>query len=86
VVEAILCFSTEKFLQTQLPTDRLLLELAKCENQLKLWLCVSPENAVLFAKDPVGALRAADLGLEEDTLQELNLLLSAIAEKVLAAA
>jgi hypothetical protein len=66
--------------------DPLLLELARCENQLKLWLSSSAENAEWFAKDPVSAMRAAELGLPEDILQELALVLGLLKEKLTDAA
>jgi hypothetical protein len=66
--------------------DQLLLELARCEDQLKVWLSSSAENAECFAKDPVRAMRAAHLGLPEDLLQELALVLGSLKEKLTDAA
>ena len=66
--------------------DPLLLELARCENQLKLWLSSSAGNMEWFAKDPVSAMRAAELALPEDILQELALVLGSLKDKLTDAA
>ena len=66
--------------------DPLLLELARCEHQLKLWLISSAANAEWFATDPVSAMRAAELGLPEDILQEFALVLGSLKEKLTDAA
>jgi len=73
------------FLTNQRGADQLLLELARCEDQLKLWLN-SSANAEWFAKDPVSAMRAAELGLPEDLLQEFALVLGSLKEKLTDAA
>jgi len=72
-------------LTNQRGADQLLLELARCEDQLKLWLN-SSANAEWFAKDPVRAMRAAELGLPEDLLQEFALVLGSLKEKLTDAA
>ncbi|HEV7676430.1 MAG TPA: hypothetical protein VGQ12_18005 [Candidatus Angelobacter sp.] len=66
--------------------DPLLLELARCENQLKLWLSNSAGNTEWFAKDPVSAMRAAELGLPEDILHDLALVLGSLKDKLTDAA
>ncbi|HXA86453.1 MAG TPA: hypothetical protein VNZ47_15330 [Candidatus Dormibacteraeota bacterium] len=53
---------------------------------MKLWLSSSAENAEWFAKDPVSAMRAAELGLPEDLLQEFALVLGSLKEKLTDAA
>jgi hypothetical protein len=73
-------------LTNQHSADQLLLELARCEDQLKLWLSSSAENAEWFAKDPVSAMRAAEVGLPEDLLQEFALVLGSLKEKLTDAA
>jgi flagellar motor switch/type III secretory pathway protein FliN len=73
-------------LTNQIGADQLLLELARCEHQLKLWLSRSAANAERFATDPVSAMRAAELGLPEDILQELALVLGSLKEKLADAA
>jgi hypothetical protein len=52
--------------------DRLLEELNRHEQQLNSWLDLAPANAVLFIEDPVAALRAANLGISENMLAELE--------------
>jgi hypothetical protein len=60
------------------PIDQLLLELRKHEQKLRAWIDLSEENAVLFVQDPAAALRAADLGMAEDTIMEFEEGLQAI--------
>lgn len=52
-------------------TDLLLAELYACEEQLHAWLDRSEENAAFFAADPVSAMRAANIGMADEALQEL---------------
>lgn len=65
--------------------DHLLQELNLHEEQLNVWLNSSPANAILFIEDPVAALRAANLGIPENMLQELKETMNALAEKLGAA-
>ncbi|HEX5434915.1 MAG TPA: hypothetical protein VFY05_11815 [Candidatus Angelobacter sp.] len=65
--------------------DHLLWELNLHEEQLNAWLNSSPANASLFIEDPVGALRAARLGIPETLLQELQETMNALVEKLGAA-
>ncbi|MGE5324025.1 MAG: hypothetical protein ACM3SW_14240 [Actinomycetota bacterium] len=65
--------------------DRLLQELNLHEEELNAWLNSSPANAILFIEDPVAALRAANLGIPESMLQELEETMNALAEKLGAA-
>lgn len=65
-----------------LPLDHLLLELHSHEEELRAWLDSSESNALLFAKDPVAALRAANLGLSEERILELEAVLRDIAQKL----
>ena len=73
-------------LNARIGSDRVLLELERCEDQLRIWLNSSAANAEWFAKDPVGALRAARLGLQEDVLRELALVIRALTKKLAATA
>lgn len=50
----------------------LMRKLSQREPALKAWLRHSETNARLFRKDPIAALRAANLGLEEELLHELE--------------
>jgi hypothetical protein len=65
-----------------LPADRLLLELHRVEERLRSWVDSSEENAVLFVQDPAAALRAADLGLDEELIQEFETTLRSIESKL----
>lgn len=65
-----------------LPVDRLLLELHSHEDQLRAWLDSSEENAVLFVKNPVAALRAANLGISEELIAEFEQVLRALENKL----
>jgi hypothetical protein len=62
--------------------DQLLLELRKHEEKLRAWIDLSEDNAVLFVQDPAAALRAADLGMPEDTIMEFEEVLQAIEAKL----
>ena len=62
--------------------DRLLLELARKQQELDLWLRSSETHARWFRKDPVGALRAANLGIPDEVLRELEMVTAAIVQKL----
>lgn len=65
-----------------LPADRLILELRRVEDRLRFWVDSSEENAVLFVQDPAAALRAADLGLDEELIQEFESVLRSIESRL----
>ena len=65
-----------------LPVDRLLLELHRVEERLRFWVDSCEENAVLFVQDPGAALRAADLGLDEELIQKFESALRRIEAKL----
>lgn len=62
--------------------DRLLEQLDKVENQLQQWISDSPKNADWFRRDPLGAMRAAGLDIEDDIMLELELITRSIAKKL----
>lgn len=62
--------------------DTLLDQLGKVERQLQQWINASPKNAKLFRRDPLGAMHAAGLNIEDDTLLELELITKTIAKKL----
>ena len=62
--------------------DRLLLHLNKVEQDLKRWIGNSKKNADLFRRDPLGAMRAAGLNLEDDIMLELEMITKSIARKL----
>lgn len=62
--------------------DRLLDQLNKVENQLQEWTSKSAKNARWFRRDPLGAMRAAGLDIEDDIMLELELITKAISKKL----
>lgn len=64
------------------PPDRVMQELERCEAGLSAWLGQSAANADWLVRDPVGALRAANLGMDEQVLLELEATMKMITEKI----
>jgi hypothetical protein len=62
--------------------DRLLDQLDKVESQLQEWTSKSAKNARWFRRDPLGAMRAAGLDIEDDIMLELELITKAISKKL----
>jgi hypothetical protein len=62
--------------------DRLLDRLDKVELQLQQWIAKSRKNAEWFSRDPMGAMHAAGLNMEDDILIELELITKAIAKRL----
>ena len=62
--------------------DRLLDQLNKVEEDLQKWIGESKKNADLFRRDPLGAMRAAGLNLEDDIMLELEIITRSIAKKL----
>ena len=62
--------------------DRLLEQLHKAERDLKKWISSSAKNAEWFRRDPLDAMRAAGLNLEDDIILELELITQSIARKL----
>jgi hypothetical protein len=56
--------------------------LGKVEKQLQEWTSKSPKNARWFRRDPLGAMRAAGLDIEDDIMLELELITKAISRKL----
>ena len=63
-------------------SDRLMSELGKVEGQLQHWISRSDKNARLFRQDPIAALRAAGLAIEDDLMCELEIIMRGIAQKL----
>ncbi len=63
-------------------SDRMLQELDHHESRLNTWLNSSPANVILFVEDPVAALRAANLGISENVLGELQETMNGIVQKL----
>jgi hypothetical protein len=57
-------------------------ELEKVEARLQQWLARSQGNVRLFRTDPIAALKAAGVDLEDDTMMELEMILADIARKL----
>ena len=62
--------------------DRLLDQLDKVENQLQEWTSKSAKNARWFRRDPLGAMRAAGLDIEDDIMLELEIIAKSISKKL----
>ncbi|MGZ4830061.1 MAG: hypothetical protein ACXV5J_12230 [Candidatus Angelobacter sp.] len=62
--------------------DRLLDQLDKVERELKKWISGSSKNADWFRRDPLGAMRAAGLNIDDDIMLELETITRAIAKKL----
>jgi len=62
--------------------DRLLEQLNKVENQLQEWTNKSAKNARWFRRDPLGAMRAAGLDIEDDIMLELEIIAKSISKKL----
>lgn len=75
-------FALSRRKTTPVHPDRLLAQLDKVEQQLQQWIARSQENADWFKRDPLGAMRAAGLNIEDDIMLELELITKAIARKL----
>ncbi len=62
--------------------DHLLDHLNKVERDLQKWIGSSLKNAALFRRDPLAAMRAAGLNLEDDIMLELEIITKSIAKKL----
>ena len=62
--------------------DRLLARLNQVEKQLQDWTNRSAKNAQWFRRDPLGAMRAAGLDIEDDIMLELEVITKNIAKKL----
>jgi len=62
--------------------DILLDQLGKVEKQLQEWTNRSAKNARWFRRDPLGAMRAAGLDIEDDIMLELQMITRSIARKL----
>ena len=62
--------------------DPLLDQLDKVEHKLQQWIAISPKNAEWFRRDPLGAMHAAGLDMEDDIMLELELITKTIAKKL----
>ena len=63
-------------------SDRLFARLDQVEKQLQEWTNRSAKNARWFHRDPLSAMRAAGLDIEDDIMLELELITKHIAKKL----
>jgi hypothetical protein len=61
--------------------DPLIQALIDCESRLRAWLDESPFNANLFRRDPLTAIRTANVGVDERLLAEFEATVTRIARK-----
>ena len=54
----------------------------RVEIQLQDWLQSSPENARIFRSDPLAAMRAAGLDIDDEIMLELERVMTSIARKL----
>lgn len=57
-------------------------QLENVEDALQRWIKSSPENSDFFRRDPIAAMRAAGLNIDDEIVLELELITSAIAKKL----
>ncbi|HZU31114.1 MAG TPA: hypothetical protein VFB79_08370 [Candidatus Angelobacter sp.] len=62
--------------------DRLLDQLDKVEHKLQKWIAKSKTNADWFRRDPLSAMRAAGLDMEDEIMLELEMITKSIARKL----
>jgi hypothetical protein len=62
--------------------EHLLQELSAREDDLLEWIRSSERNTRLFTADPIAAIRAANLGIDEQVLYQLELITLSIAKKL----
>ena len=62
--------------------DHLLDQLDKVERELQQWIVKSRKNGDWFRRDPLAAMRAAGLDMEDNIMLELELITKTIAKKL----
>jgi hypothetical protein len=62
--------------------DQLLCALRKSEDRLHEWIHRSEGNARWFGRDPIAAMRAAELGIDPGLMNELESITTAIQGKL----
>ena len=76
------CPSSSEEAMTRDRLADLLRELSRRESDLLEWISRSEENRHWFATDPMAAIRAADLGIDDRILLQLELITRSIARKL----
>ncbi|HET9183207.1 MAG TPA: hypothetical protein VFP59_13810 [Candidatus Angelobacter sp.] len=64
------------------PPHKLISHLEGVEASLQRWINSSPENALFFRSDPIAAMRAAGLEIDDDIMLEIELITRDIARKL----
>lgn len=67
---------------TPISHARLISQLENVEEALQQWIKSSPQNSRFFVRDPVGAMRAAGLDIDDDIMLELDTVTKSIARKL----
>jgi hypothetical protein len=67
---------------TRQQSNRLIRELGRFETHLQNWIASSEKNAVWFRRDPLAAMRAAGLDIDDELMCELEKIMSGIAGKL----
>lgn len=67
---------------TRQQSNRLIRELGRFETHLQNWIATSEKNALWFRRDPLAAMRAAGLDIDDELLCELETLMGGIARKL----
>ena len=62
--------------------DRLIMQLQDAETALQSWIESSHNNLEFFRRDPIRAMRAAGLDIDDDIMLELELITRDIARKL----
>jgi len=60
----------------------MMMQLEDAEEALRQWIRNSPQNEKFFRRDPIAAMRAAGLEIDDDILLELEIITSDIARKL----
>ena len=83
----LMCYDLD---QVQIPVelatveknDPLIQALLDCESRLQAWINESASNADLFRRDPLVAIRSANVGVDERLLSEFEETVTRIARKI----
>jgi hypothetical protein len=63
-------------------SNRLIRELGIFETRLQEWISSSEKNAVWFRRDPLAAMRAAGLDIDDELMCELEAVMGGLARKL----
>jgi hypothetical protein len=61
---------------------RFISQLGNVEEALQQWIKSSAQNSRFFRRDPIGAMRAAGLDIDDDIMLELETVTTSIARKL----